>query len=109
MENQPTQVGKTKKSRGPKVNGFLVKRLFRKGKTLNEIALFLNVTEKTVQKHLIEQNVKVKTVRVQRSVNPQPTVIKTATSFEADLFGTLIVLDQVPTTIERIGNRIVIK
>lgn len=81
-----------------------VKRLKRAGKSIPEISQNLGVSQQTVRYHLAKKRAD---AGIKRAINPTP--VDSSTEFEAELFGTLIKLDKVPSTIERVGNRIVIK
>lgn len=86
-----------------KVKSVDVRRLKRQGYTPAAIAEKLNMSATAVYYHLIKKpkNEAEKKVTVKTTVN---TVM-----FEAELFGTTIRLDKVPTSIEQIGNKVIIK
>lgn len=104
MENL-TQEGVEKASQRPKgIKTADVKRLKREGHSVPAICNKLGVSVATVHYHLNKRRAK---PTVKGAINPTP--VDSTVSFEAELFGTLIVLDQVPSSIERVGNRITIK
>lgn len=80
-----------------------VKRLKREGLTIRQICDALNVSHATVYHHLAKKRKDLGTTRVKAAVTTENT------GFEAELFGTIIKLDKAPTSIERVGNRIIIK
>lgn len=100
----PTNEGQTPDKRPKGIKTKDVKALHRTGMLATDIAKHLGISQGTVSYHL---NKKRADKGVKRSISAKPA--EATTEFEAELFGTLIKLDQVPTTIERIGNRIVIK
>jgi hypothetical protein len=109
MENlQQTTVKSTGSTNyGPKgVKTADVKRMKREGLSNTTIAKKCGISTSAVNYHLGKKR-KSKTtteVKVRKSVNAPEL-----SGFEADLFGTVIKLDQIPTSIERVGNRIIIK
>jgi predicted transcriptional regulator len=104
MENfNPEEISKSlTKVRGIKTSD--VKRMKREGKSVHEISEKLGVSQQSVRYHLAKKRAD---AGIKRVINPIP--VDNSKSFEAELFGTLIKLDQVPSSIERVGNRIVIK
>jgi predicted transcriptional regulator len=103
MENSTTEITVSRqKPKGIKTAD--VKRLKRTGMSVPEISDKLGVSHQTVRYHLAKKRAD---VGVKRNINPTP--VDNNTGFEAELFGTLIKLDKTPSSIERVGNRIVIK
>lgn len=103
MENPTPEISRShQRPKGIKTSD--VKRLKREGKSVPEISEKLGVSHQTVRYHLAKKRAD---AGVKRNINP--TLVDNSTSFEAELFGTLIKLDKTPSSIERIGNRIVIK
>lgn len=100
----PTNVVQNPHKRPKGIKTKDVKALHRTGMSASEIATHLGISQGTVSYHLKKKRAD---AGVKRVVNPTP--VDNSTGFEAELFGTLIRLDQTPTSIERIGNRIVIK
>jgi orotate phosphoribosyltransferase-like protein len=93
----------TKRSYNNKVKSVDVRRLKRQGYTPAAIAEKLNMSATAVYYHLIK--------KPKKNADDKVTV-KTSSAdvmFEAELFGTTIRLDKVPMSIERIGNKIIIK
>jgi AcrR family transcriptional regulator len=80
-----------------------VKRMKREGYSIAAICNKLNVTSATVYNHLAKKRADAGVKRDTKSATAE------AVLFEADLFGTVFRLDKAPVSIERIGNRIVIK
>lgn len=78
----------------------------REGYSNAAISLALDCSAATVSYHLCKKR---------KSKSETPVSVKTSVAteefkgFEAELFGTIIRLDKTPSSIERIGNRIVIK
>lgn len=103
--NQETRpVWNSRKPKGIKTAD--VKRLRKEGLSLQEIADKMDISYATVAYHLAKKRKDAGTVRVKSQMSAEtPTPIP----FEADLFGTILKLDRTPLSIERIGNRIVIK
>lgn len=85
-----------------------VKRLKREGHSNAAISQKLNISGATVSYHLGKRR-KAKTAEPEVKSLVAAVDITTVEGFEAELFGTIIKLDRVPVSIERIGNRIVIK
>lgn len=80
-----------------------VKRLKREGHSIAAICNKLNVSTATVAYHLGKKRKDKGVPRVKAAVAP------VMSGFEVELFGTVIILDQAPASIERVGNRITIK
>jgi orotate phosphoribosyltransferase-like protein len=103
MENLvEAQEAQTKRSYN-RVKSVDVRRLKRQGFTPAAIAEKLNMSATAVYYHLIKKPKK----GTENKMSVKTSVETVA--FEAELFGTTIRLDKVPASIERIGNRIVIK
>lgn len=83
-----------------------VKRLKRDGYSNAAICNKLGCSGATVSYHLSKRRKSKSVAEVTVKTQVETTEFK---GFEAELFGTLIRLDQTPSSIERIGNRIVIK
>jgi predicted transcriptional regulator len=107
MENQTNNKVTSNKQGVPKgVKTVDVKRLKRNGMTVSAIAKHIGVSSSAVSYHLGKKR-KARTTNTAEVRKHVKT--KTSTEFEADLFGTIIKLDRIPASIERDGNRIIIK
>lgn len=109
MENQPNNQVTTKRTGYTGRKGIKtadVKRLKRTGMSLTAISKQYGISVSAVNYHLGKKRKPrtTKTVEVRKSVSTE-----TSMGFEADLFGTIIKLDRIPVSIEREGNRIIIK
>lgn len=104
LENPLVSAWPQKRPKGIKTAD--IKRMKREGYSTAAICNKLNVSPATVSYHLAKKRKpKADNVAdVRSSVNSEEL-----NGFEAELFGTVIKLDRVPASIERIGNRIVIK
>lgn len=80
-----------------------VKRMKREGYSIAAICNKLNVTSATVYNHLAKKRADAGVKRDTKSATTETV------SFEAELFGTVIKLDRTPVSIERVGNKIIIK
>lgn len=106
LTNTPTTTNRRGYTGRKGVKTVDVKRLKRSGMSLTAIAKQYGISYSAVSYHLSKKRKPntPKDVQVRKSVNTE-----TPTGFEADLFGTIIKLDRVPVSIEREGNRIIIK
>lgn len=102
MEN-PTPASDTQRFAPKKIKSVDVRRLKRNGYSVKEIAAQMGITTPTVYFHLKKKN------KVEKTPSVEVKSAKADTVFEAELFGTLLRLDSKPASIEKIGNRIVIK
>ncbi len=104
MENpEITQVSAYAACRPKGIKTADVKRLKREGYSIAAICNKLNVSAATVYNHLAKK-------RADAGVKRDTKAAVTETvSFEAELFGTVIKLDRTPVSIERVGNKIIIK
>lgn len=92
----------TRKPKG--IKSVDVRRLRREGFSNTAISELLNVTPSSVSYHLRKRS----TVKASAASSRKESIMP-VTSFEADLFGTVIKLDRIPASIEHIGNKIIIK
>lgn len=109
MENQSNNQVTTKRTGFTGRKGIKtadVKRLKRTGMSLTAISKQYGISVSAVNYHLSKKRKArtTNTAEVRKSVNTE-----NLSGFEADLFGTIIKLDRVPVSIEREGNRIIIK
>ena len=89
-----------------------VKRLKREGVSDDVIATTLNISKSSVHYHLSKKRTYARGNESKKEESNQTQMLfsrESDSGFEAEVFGTLIRLDKAPKSIERIGNRIVIK
>ena len=83
-----------------------IKRMKRTGASDQLIAEQFDCTIQTVRYHLAKKRKDSGTVRVKHNMTAEP--VKNL-HFEVELFGTTIKLDETPVSIEKVGNKLVIK
>ena len=105
MENVNPE-GLTQPQKRPKgIKTADVKRLKREGHSVASICNKLGISYASVSYHLRKKRKDTGIPRVKTNVSAESI---TEYVFEADLFGTIFKLDKTPSSIEKIGNKIVI-